>query len=31
MPPTAVTGSTIAMLADGCGNLVQLSQITWKS
>jgi predicted enzyme related to lactoylglutathione lyase len=30
MPPTAVTGSTIATLADGCGNLVQLSQITWK-
>lgn len=30
MPPTAVTGSTIAMLNDGCGNLVQLSQITWK-
>jgi predicted enzyme related to lactoylglutathione lyase len=30
MPPTAVTGSTIAMLADGCGNLVQISQITWK-
>ncbi|MEO6777783.1 MAG: VOC family protein [Kofleriaceae bacterium] len=30
MPPTAVTGSTIAMLNDGCGNLVQLSQLTWK-
>ena len=30
MPPTAVTGSTIAMLTDGCGNLVQISQITWK-
>ncbi|MEO8552496.1 MAG: VOC family protein [Kofleriaceae bacterium] len=30
MAPTAVTGSTIAMIADGCGNLVQLSQITWK-
>jgi predicted enzyme related to lactoylglutathione lyase len=30
MPPTAVTGSTIAMLNDGCGNLVQISQITWK-
>jgi predicted enzyme related to lactoylglutathione lyase len=24
MPPTDVTGSTIAMLKDGCGNLVQL-------
>jgi predicted enzyme related to lactoylglutathione lyase len=30
MPPTAVTGSTIAMLGDGCGNIVQISQITWK-
>ena len=30
MPPTAVTGSTIATLNDGCGNLVQISQITWK-
>jgi predicted enzyme related to lactoylglutathione lyase len=27
MPPTAVTGSTIAMLKDTCGNLVQLSQL----
>jgi len=27
MPPTAVTGSTIAMLNDTCGNLVQLSQL----
>jgi predicted enzyme related to lactoylglutathione lyase len=27
MPPTAVTGSTIAMLADGCGNLVQITQL----
>lgn len=25
MPPTKVTGSTIAMLKDTCGNLVQLS------
>ena len=24
MPPTKVTGSTIAVLKDGCGNLVQL-------
>jgi predicted enzyme related to lactoylglutathione lyase len=27
MPPTAVTGSTIAMLKDTCGNLVQLTQL----
>ncbi|HTJ46792.1 MAG TPA: VOC family protein [Kofleriaceae bacterium] len=27
MPPTETTGSTIAMLADGCGNLVQLTQL----
>jgi predicted enzyme related to lactoylglutathione lyase len=27
MAPTAVTGSTIAMLKDTCGNLVQLSQL----
>jgi predicted enzyme related to lactoylglutathione lyase len=27
MPPTDVTGSTIAMVADGCGNLVQLVQL----
>jgi len=27
MPPTAVTGSTIAMLHDTCGNLVQISQL----
>src|SRR5689334_18844735 len=24
MPPTKVTGSTIAMLNDGCGNLIQI-------
>lgn len=30
MPPTAVTGSTITMLHDGCGNVIQISQITWK-
>ena len=24
MPPTKVTGSTIAMLDDGCGNLIQM-------
>lgn len=27
MPPTEVTGSTIAQLHDGCGNLVQISQL----
>ena len=27
MPPTDVTGSTIAMLKDGCGNLVQIVQL----
>ena len=27
MPPTDVTGSTIAMLNDTCGNLVQLVQL----
>jgi predicted enzyme related to lactoylglutathione lyase len=27
MPPTAVTGSTIAQLKDTCGNLVQLTQL----
>lgn len=26
-PPTEVTGSTIAQLADTCGNLVQLTQL----
>jgi predicted enzyme related to lactoylglutathione lyase len=26
-PPTAVTGSTIAKLTDGCGNLVQIAQL----
>ncbi len=29
MPPTAVTGSTIAQLPDTCGNLVQITQLTW--
>jgi len=28
MPPTQVTGSTIAKLKDTCGNLVQISQLT---
>ena len=27
MPPTAVTGSTIAQVNDSCGNLVQLTQL----
>ena len=27
MPPTDVTGSTIAQVNDGCGNLVQLVQL----
>jgi predicted enzyme related to lactoylglutathione lyase len=27
MPPTKVTGSTIAILKDTCGNLVQISQL----
>jgi predicted enzyme related to lactoylglutathione lyase len=27
MPPTAVTGSTIAQLEDTCGNLVQITQL----
>jgi predicted enzyme related to lactoylglutathione lyase len=27
MPPTEVTGSTIAMLRDTCGNLVQITQL----
>jgi predicted enzyme related to lactoylglutathione lyase len=31
MPPTKVTGSTIAMVNDTCGNLIQLTQLTWGS
>jgi predicted enzyme related to lactoylglutathione lyase len=27
MPPTSVTGATITMLNDTCGNLIQLSQV----
>src|SRR5277367_6050419 len=27
MPPTSVTGSTIAMLNDTCGNLIQITQL----
>jgi predicted enzyme related to lactoylglutathione lyase len=30
MPPTQVTGSTIAMVNDTCGNLVQLVQLSWQ-
>lgn len=29
MPPTPVTGSTIAMLNDTCGNLIQITQLNW--
>jgi predicted enzyme related to lactoylglutathione lyase len=29
MPPTDVTGSTIAMLNDTCGNLVQITQLKY--
>jgi len=28
-PVTSVTGSIIAMLDYGCGNLIQLTQLTW--
>ena len=31
MPPTGVTGSTIAMLNDTCGNLIQLTQLAHYS
>jgi predicted enzyme related to lactoylglutathione lyase len=31
MPPTDVTASTIAMLNDTCGNLIQLVQLAGKS
>ena len=30
MPPTKATGSTIAMVDDTCGNLIQLVQLTWQ-
>ena len=30
MPPTKVTGSTIAMVKDSCGNLIQLTQLNWQ-
>jgi predicted enzyme related to lactoylglutathione lyase len=29
MPPTDVTASTIAQLDDGCGNLIQITQLKW--
>jgi predicted enzyme related to lactoylglutathione lyase len=29
MPVTAATGSVIAMLDDTCGNLIQLTKLTW--
>jgi predicted enzyme related to lactoylglutathione lyase len=29
MPPTDVTGSTIAKLNDTCGNLLQITQLRW--
>ena len=29
MPPTDVTGSTITQLNDGCGNLIQITQLSW--
>jgi predicted enzyme related to lactoylglutathione lyase len=31
MPPTGVTASTIAMLKDTCGNLIQLTQLERRS
>ena len=30
MPPTPVTGSTIAIVNDTCGNLIQLTQLSWQ-
>lgn len=30
MPPTKVTGSIIATVNDTCGNLIQLTQLTWQ-
>jgi predicted enzyme related to lactoylglutathione lyase len=29
MPPTQATGSTIPMVNDTCGNLIQLTQLSW--
>jgi predicted enzyme related to lactoylglutathione lyase len=30
MPPTEVTGSTIAQVNDTCGNLIKLTQLSWQ-
>jgi predicted enzyme related to lactoylglutathione lyase len=30
MPPTEVTGSTIAQVNDTCGNMIQLTQLSWQ-
>ena len=30
MPPTDVTASTIAMVDDTCGNLIQIAQLKWN-
>ena len=30
MPPTDVTASKIAMVQDTCGNLLQITQLTWQ-
>ena len=30
MPPTQATGSTIAQVNDTCGNLIQLTQLSWQ-
>ena len=29
MEPTDVTGSTIAQIEDGCGNIIQITQLKW--
>src|ERR1700738_537399 len=29
MPPTKVTGSTIAVVNDTCGNLIQVTKLAW--
>ena len=31
MPPTDVTASKIAKVNDGCGNLIQITQLTWRA
>lgn len=30
MPPTDVTASIIAQVDDTCGNLIQMTQLTWQ-